>query len=558
MKLRLSHILLGAIASLVLVTGCHSSRQVFTASRAAEPDSEVDRRAKAHAYYSQAVVLDMQKRNDEGLEAYHKAAELDPSNEELVVQVARRWLLLKKPDRAIELLKVAAAQSDSTAMMDVLLGTAYANSGKTNLSIASNLKATRKAPQLLAAHQNLHLNYAQAGRTNDAMQVLDQAAKIRTVDSGFLVGLAELYVNYTANIPSLKSNANSKALVLLNRAEPMSITNVQSRVRLADGFNVLGQSEKAEALYQSLLAEFPDAPLLQENIRAKLTDIYLRGKDRKKAIEQLEVIVTGDPGNLQAHYYLAMLSAEAGDAEKAAKHYGHVVVLNPKFEQAYYDLASSQLAAKKTNDVFKTLRTAQTRFGQNFVSEFLYGMAHSHAGQFADAVKRYNSAENIARTNDVKRLTPLFYFQMGMALERKGDYSEAVSCFEKVLDKNPEFHEAANYLGYMWAERGENLERAKELIERAVKAEPKSNAYLDSLAWVLFKLGKVQEALPVMLQAIEIAQAEKELDAALYDHLGDIQMALGNREKANEAWRKALLLGPNEVIRKKIEASPAP
>ena len=73
-------------------------------------------------------------------------------------------------------------------------------------------------------------------------------------------------------------------------------------MRLADGFNVLGQSEKAAALYQSLLADFPDAPLLQENLRAKLTDIYLRGKDRKRAVEQLEVITLARNQGLVVHF----------------------------------------------------------------------------------------------------------------------------------------------------------------------------------------------------------------------------------------------------------------
>ena len=360
-------------------------------------------------------------------------------------------------------------------------------------------------------------------------------------------------MNLGASVPSAKTNAQPKALALLTRAETMPMTNLQSRVRLADGFNVLGQPDKAAKLYQDLLADFPQAPMLQENLRAKLTDIYLRGKDRKRAIEQLDAIAQADPMNLQAHYYLAMLSAEAGEAAKAEEHYRKVVVLNPKFEQAYYDLATAQLSVGKTNEVFRTLQDAQKRFGENFVSDFLLGVANIQVGKFAEGVKHYNSAEGIARATDVKRLTPLFYFQYGSALERKGDYSEAVKYFEKTLELNPDFHEAANYLGYMWAERGENLERAKDLIEHAVKAEPKNNAYLDSLAWVLFKLGKPREALPFMQQAVEIAVAEKELDATLYDHLGDILMACGEPEKARAAWRTALSLGANEDIRKKLE-----
>ena len=528
------------------------------AARGAAANADLARQAEAHAHYAQGVLHELNKDGSAALEEYHLAAELDPGNEGLVVEVARRWLLSKKPDRALDVLKLGVAQPEATAMLDVLLGTAYFQLGKTNLAIEANQRAIKKAPQLLAGYQNLHLNHVQEGRNEDALKVLDAASKQRDVDVDFLVGLAELYVNLAASLPSTKTNAYAKALALLTRAESMVITNLQSRVRLADGFNVLGQPEKAAKLYQELLTDFPQAPMLQENLRAKLTDIYLRGKDRKRAVEQLEVIAQSDPMNLQAHYYLAMLAAEAGDSAKAEEHYRKVIVLNPKFEQAYYDLATAQLGNSRTNEVFRTLLDAQKRFGENFVSEFLLGVAFARVGKFAEAVKHYNTAEVIARATDAKRITPMFFFQFGSALERKGDYSESVKYFEKALELKPDFYEAANYLGYMWAERGENLERARALIELAVKAEPKNNAYLDSLAWVLFKLGKPKEALPYMLQAVQIAEDEKEKDVTLYDHLGDILMAMGDREKAREAWRKALALGPNEEIQRKLEQPPAP
>src|SRR5262249_33805914 len=121
--------------------------------------------------------------------------------------------------------------------------------------------------------------------------------------------------------------------------------------------------------------------------------------------------------------------------------------------------------------------------------------------------------------------------------------------FEKTLKLAPESAEAMNYLGYMWAEHGKKLDRARELIEKAVKAEPKNAAYLDSLAWVLFKLNKPQEALPQALKAIEFSE---EPDPTVYDHLGDIYAALNQVEKAREAWKKSVSLEPNEEVKKKL------
>jgi tetratricopeptide (TPR) repeat protein len=554
MNIRCVSLLAALVMALVILPACRGPRPATPEAGSVGVNGESARLGMAHARYAEAVILELDGKTADALESYHQAALLDPGNEELVVEVTRRWLLQKKPERALEILEVGARQRGASAMLDVLLGTSYAAIGKTNQAQQASQRATTKAPKLLAGHQNLYSTQLNAGRTNEAVKVLDNAARVKGVDAEFLVGLSELYLLHGNTQPSSKTNMQARALALLNRADSLAPTNVPTRIRLADGLTLLGQPERAAAIYQQLLVDYPQAPFLQETLRAKLTDIYLRGKDRKRAIEQLVIITRDDPMNMQAHYYLALLASEEGNAELAEEHFRTTAALNPKFEQVYYDLAMAQLATGKTNEVFTTLAAAQKKFGENFISEFLLGIANVRVGKFDEAVKRYTSAEIIARATDAKRLTPQFYFHFGAALERKGDYSESVKYLEKALEGKPDFAEAANHLGYMWAERGENLERALKLIQMAVKEEPKNSAYLDSLAWVLFKLGRSREALPVMLEAVAIAEAEKDVDATLYDHLGDIHAALGETMKARAAWQKALGLDPEDAaaVRKKL------
>ena len=116
-------------------------------AQAVVSDDAMARQAEAHAHYAQGVLHELGRDSVEALAEFHQAAELDPGNEGLVVEVARRWLLSKKPDRALEILKLGVAQPDSTAMLDVLLGTAYFQLGKTNLAIESNQRAIKKAPR---------------------------------------------------------------------------------------------------------------------------------------------------------------------------------------------------------------------------------------------------------------------------------------------------------------------------------------------------------------------------------------------------------------------------
>ena len=107
----------------------------------------------------------------------------------------------------------------------------------------------------------------------------------------------------------------------------------------------------------------------------------------------------------------------------------------------------------------------------------------------------------------------------------------------------------------MWADRGEQLDRARELIEKALRIEPKNAAYLDSMGWVMFKLGQPKEALQYLLKAVELSE---EPDAVIWDHLGDVYAALGETAQAREAWRKSLSLEASEKVRNKLEPDSGP
>jgi len=220
-------------------------------------------------------------------------------------------------------------------------------------------------------------------------------------------------------------------------------------------------------------------------------------------------------------------------------------------EPAYYSLALAQMELDKGQEAVATLEKARQKFPPSFTMEFYTGLAYGREKAYDKALGHLVAAEVIAKATDRKGLNKV-YFQLGATCERKGDYAGAEQYFQKCLELAPDDPEALNYLGYMWAEHGMKLDKARELIEKAVKAEPKNAAYLDSMAWVLFKLNQPAEALPYALKAVELSEKP---DATVFDHVGDIYAAVKQPEKAREFWRKALALEPNDEIRKKLDAS---
>ena len=128
-------------------------------------------------------------------------------------------------------------------------------------------------------------------------------------------------------------------------------------------------------------------------------------------------------------------------------------------------------------------------------------------------------------------------FTRAAANERIGSSEAAEELFLRLVESDPDDAGAANYLGYMWADRNENLDEALRLIRRAVSLEPENVAYLDSLGWVHYRRGDLDEAERWLRRAIELGGDVG--DGTILCHLGEVLLA----KDALDEGRRYLLLG---------------
>ena len=128
-------------------------------------------------------------------------------------------------------------------------------------------------------------------------------------------------------------------------------------------------------------------------------------------------------------------------------------------------------------------------------------------------------------------------FTRAAALERLDQVEESEALFKQLVDTEPNDANAANYLGYMWADREVRLEEALELIARAVSLDPENSAYLDSLGWVHFRLGDLAEAERWLRRAVDLGGSLG--DGTIFCHLGEVLLEGGDRTEA----RRYLVLG---------------
>jgi len=97
-----------------------------------------------------------------------------------------------------------------------------------------------------------------------------------------------------------------------------------------------------------------------------------------------------------------------------------------------------------------------------------------------------------------------------------------------------------NYLGYSWVERGEHLEEAQTMIERAVELRQDDGYITDSLGWVFFRTGQYEAAVKQLERAVEL----RPQDSTINDHLGDAYWKVGRYHEARFQWKRALSLKP--------------
>jgi len=168
-------------------------------------------------------------------------------------------------------------------------------------------------------------------------------------------------------------------------------------------------------------------------------------------------------------------------------------------------------------------------------------------GRFAEAVAVYDRA--VARIGTPTRANwPLFY-ERGVALERAGEWPKAEADFEYALQLAPDQPNVLNYLGYAWVDQGRNVDRARQMIERAVEQRPNDGAFIDSLGWVLLRQGDTAGALKDLERAVELQPEDPVINA----HYGDVLDAVGRRREAIFQWRRALNLKPESDDQARIE-----
>jgi tetratricopeptide (TPR) repeat protein len=201
-------------------------------------------------------------------------------------------------------------------------------------------------------------------------------------------------------------------------------------------------------------------------------------------------------------------------------------------------LAGLELATARALERAGQVREAEVRlvraFTQGDTSDVLDAVTgfYQRQGRLGDAIALFSGA--LAKSpRDEALLSAL-----AIAHDKRGDWQKALEKMRAVLEVNPQNASAANFVGYLLAEHGQDLDEAQRLVQRALDARPDSGAILDSLGWVQFRRGEVERAVETLERAVALAPDEP----TLFEHLGEVAAKLGRKARAADAYQRALEL----------------
>ncbi|MDZ7629635.1 MAG: tetratricopeptide repeat protein [Parvularculaceae bacterium] len=255
-----------------------------------------------------------------------------------------------------------------------------------------------------------------------------------------------------------------------------------------------------------------------------------------------------DPDLAPARQLAGSILNAYGNHEAARDIFSKIRPQSAYYEQAQIEIAASLAAEDRSDEAIALLRSAVRADRKSEEMRLTLAGFYAEQRRFLESVNVVSEAIALLSASPPEDAWRLYVGRAAALIELKR-WSEAQADLKRAVEIAPEEPTTLNYLGYSWAERGENLEEAFKLIERAVALAPNSGAIIDSLGWAHYQLGRYEEALPHLEKAASLEPA----DPTITDHLGDAYARLGRMIEAEFQWRRALELKPSDAMRAALE-----
>lgn len=542
------------------ITGCVShSFPVVRPSLEIPPEQNATARAKE--YFIQARDLERRGENQSSIHFYEMAYELDPSSIILRNELIRKYIEAEKYTQALILAKGEKNNNQLDRDTRRIVSTIYLKMG--NLEKAADILESIKDKSVEETY-SLGLIYESLGKINksidyyldfyrndpDAAQMglkigklLISEKRFDEADSLFLVIKSKV-----GDIPELLVMMGTSKIVnsdtvagieLFKSALAIDSVNEDALRGLAQVYMTQNDYSDAISCYEKLVYQISYGRIYGKTLAL----LYYYNKQYGEAETLLKSLLQDLMNDHELHYYLGLVFSASKKLDLAQIELEKTISIKEDFHEAWKELCYIQVREKN----YDAAQAVAQRYTKSFPKETLawqmQGMVQNFKKEYSEAVKSFSTSLILDSTNAYA------WFELGSAYERQKQIDSAAMAFTNVLKLQPDDPSACNYLGYMWAEKGINLDSAMVLLQTALRQEPENGAFLDSYAWIFYQLSDYDSAYYYIQKAV----AAIDDDPTIYCHLGDIYEKKGNLMEALKAYKKSLELKyetPEELERK--------
>ena len=484
------------------------------------------------AYYVRKkipLIFIKQGENGKAVEWLRQAITEKPKDTELYLLLAHIEIQEKKADEAIKLYTSALQYEPDNQLVMLRLGLLYTEQKKYRLAEIIFRDLLRKDNNVYQAHLYLARLLIQISDFTGAGQQFEQALNLNWTQE-LAYEMADFYSKHEKYEQSLK---------LYKAILETDDTDERAALGLVQTLLVMNREQEAIAELNRLrsLSETPD------KIDLIISKILLRTDKIDKAKELLEKIVL-DHGSSEANYILALIYFQEKNNDKSISSLERIQARDTEFEEAIFLETRILRDTGQFGKAFNMLRRIISDGSQR--RPLFYALLAS----LYEEKNEVDKALNLLKTGiDLFPDNEQLHFEYGLLLEKQGRQDEAILSMQKVLQLFPDHPEALNYIGYTWADKNMNLDIALRYIKKAVELKPDNGFIRDSLGWVYYRLGRLEEARIELEKALELEPD----DPSIHDHLGDVYRSLHKYDKAHKAYRQALKLFANSDKKASVE-----
>jgi tetratricopeptide (TPR) repeat protein len=424
----------------------------------------------------------------------------DDSRFEVLKFLSKVYLDLGEVEEARNMLEEAAQLFSEDLFLQYRLGVLYYETGELEKAINAFEKSIEISPGFTSAHLALATLLQHTGRMEEAKRSYRNVLKLDPKNATALKDLIDML---------FEEGDYEEGIEVLEPLQREGALDNTGRLTLGRFYYRAGRIEEALELFKGLADEFGDTALIMRVI----AEIEIQRGHFRSAYQYLKGSIEEEPDNF-AHY-IGLLLIAYGLAGEAADP-GEVLDISPKEVSRYLESAERTLKGDSAED------------------NYLLGAVMRKA-------KRNDRAERLLlRAEEIEPTDRRTLLELATLYEEQSRFDEALKRIMHLYEQDPGDASINNYYGYLLAEKGERLEFAEELLDRALAEEPDNGYYLDSLGWIRFKKGDFAGALSALLEAV----SRVDDDPVIWEHLGRTYEMLERGGKAIEAYNRSIAIDP--------------